>query len=72
MQYTWQLALVLVYFIKHSVSCYIYYIHVHIRMHKKDNRIQLCTMQFSSPDQNEFKICVKHGQQILIIRTILD
>ncbi len=27
MQYTWQLALVLVpvYFIKHSVSCYIYY-----------------------------------------------
>ncbi len=28
MQYTWQLALVLVpvYFIKHSVSCYIYYI----------------------------------------------
>ncbi len=27
MQYTWQLALVLVYFIKHSVSCYIYYIH---------------------------------------------
>ncbi len=28
-QYTWQLALVLVpvYFIKHSVSCYIYYIH---------------------------------------------
>ncbi len=30
MQYTWQLALVLVpvYFIKHSVSCYIYYIHV--------------------------------------------
>ncbi len=30
MQYTWQLALVLVpvYFIKHSVSCYIYYIKV--------------------------------------------
>ncbi len=29
MQYTWQLALVLVpvYSIKHSVSCYIYYIH---------------------------------------------
>ncbi len=28
MQYTWQLALVLVpvYFIKHSVSCYIYYV----------------------------------------------
>ncbi len=28
MQYTWQLALVLmpVYFIKHSISCYIYYI----------------------------------------------
>ncbi len=28
MQYTWQLALVLVpvYFIKHSVSCYIYYL----------------------------------------------
>ncbi len=32
MQYTWQLALVLVpvYFIKHSVSCYIYYIHVRV------------------------------------------
>ncbi len=31
MQYTWQLALVLVpvYFIKHSVSCYIYYIQTH-------------------------------------------
>ncbi len=30
MQYTWQLALVLVpVFIKHSVSCYIYYIHNH-------------------------------------------
>ncbi len=31
MQYTWQLALVLVpvYFIKHSVSCYIYYIHTY-------------------------------------------
>ncbi len=30
MQYTWQLALVLVpvYFIKHSVSCYIYYIYI--------------------------------------------
>ncbi len=29
MQYTWQLALVLVpvYFIKHSVSCYIYYLY---------------------------------------------
>ncbi len=33
MQYTWQLALVLVpvYFIKHSVSCYIYYI-IHVGM----------------------------------------
>ncbi len=31
MQYTWQLALVLVpvYFIKHSVSCYIYYMYKH-------------------------------------------
>ncbi len=26
MQYTWQLALVLVPVIKHSVSCYIYYV----------------------------------------------
>ncbi len=42
MQYTWQLALVLVpvYFIKHSVSCMLYLLHIimliiaHIRTHR--------------------------------------
>ncbi len=40
MQYTWQLALVLVpvYFIKHSVSCYIYYLYARVGMYIKQLR----------------------------------
>ncbi len=39
MQYTWQLALVLVYFIKHSVSCYI--LHIQIVSTRQHNSLHL-------------------------------
>ncbi len=44
MQYTWQLALVLVpvYFIKHSVSCYIYYMCYRMQVIVRKSYTSLC------------------------------
>ncbi len=71
MQYTWQLALVLVpvYFIKHSVSCYIYYIHTTVQVRHKiiEGLTEILRMEVSKlvglkhKHEGELPVyCIKH------------